>query len=314
MPPAPLRRVCATIGCVLACGEPRPSPPVTRTIAEPIAVLDAGAPEPVPTAAPTIDVLARWPALAFHPGVTRRLHDALANAAPARERLLALAQSLAPFRWESATSWDNTGFVATDGDALGFVTRRGGEVVAQAPGSFDLGCAGGFLEGVRLTLLPTLAMHELAACDAQLSTRVSGAPDRCEPRDFGLRAIANVADRLDATRLPDGPRIVELGPDDALRLAQLRAPGAAHLCAVSHTALAHGGQRFYHHMMIVLGTEDGETYDVFDTTGSRGVAVQRMRQSRFVTYVGGLLAANRDYRYAAASTRLGCVRVVLTTE
>jgi hypothetical protein len=39
-----------------------------------------------------------------------------------------------------------------------------------------------------------------------------------------------------------------------------------------------------------------------------------MRVERLITYVRGLLAANRDYRYAPASARLTCVRVLLGIE
>ncbi|HWB74645.1 MAG TPA: hypothetical protein VG755_06810, partial [Nannocystaceae bacterium] len=132
--------------------------------------------------------------------------------------------------------------------------------------------------------------------------------------DFGLLAVANIAARLDPARLPEGPQLVVVAADDDEQLAKLRAPESAHLCTVSHVSAVHRGRRFHHHMMIVLGTAQGDAYDVFDTTGSRGVAVERMSVGRLHTYVRGLLAANRDYRYAPASARLTCVRVLLRVD
>ena len=165
---------------------------------------------------------------------------------------------------------------------------------------------------MRLTLLPTLTMDDLAACDPTLAEQVTGAPERCdEPGDFGLLALANIARRLDPGQLPAGRVLVAMPPDDIERLAPLRSPEAAHLCTASHISIARRGHRYHHHMMIVLGTPNADSYDVFDTTGSRGVALQSMGARRLEIYVGGLLAANREYRYAPASARLTCLSVGL---
>lgn len=265
-----------------------------------------------PARAEVVDpVLAdRHPSLAYYPEVDAGLRAALTRRSGPSEILAALQSNLAPYRWPSMAEWDRHGFVDLHGDQPGFVSRIAGALVAQPPGRHDLGCAGGFLEGVRMTLLPELAIDDLDRCDEH-AARVFGGATGCDPaREYGWLALTNIARRLHSEQLPAGPRLVEVSLWDEAAVARLAAPDAMHLCSVSHVAAARGGQRFYHHMMIVLGTPGGDALEVFDTTGARGVALARMSRSKLVRYCVTLLARHHEYRYAGRSTGLTCLPVV----
>jgi len=293
------------ITCIVACG-PAPVP------------FQAEAPAPTPTVAPAtpprepepVDALIadRYPSLAHYPGLNAALQAALARRDPPREIFAALADSLAPYRWPSALDWDRQGFIDPHGPRPGFVTRIAGALIEQTSDRHDLGCAGGFLEGVRLTLLPQLAVDDLDRCAYDLA--VDGAPTGCDPEHaYGLLALTNVAARLQSEQLPEGPRLFEIGPEDQIGFDRLAAPDAMHLCTVSHASSTRNNDRYHHHLMIVLGTAEHDGYEVFDTTGTRGVALTPMSRSRFFRYCTSLLAANRVYRYVARSARLTCLPV-----
>lgn len=250
-----------------------------------------------------------YPSLRHYPDGGPRLRAALAAHAGPREVLVALAEHMAPHRWPDAIDWDRHGFIDLHGARPGFVTRVAGALVPQTGGRCDLGCAGGFLEGVRLTLLPGLAIDELDRCDPEAAA-VAGGPGRCDPEhEYGWLALAAIAARLAPTQLPEGPKLLEIGPTDAAGIDRLAAAGAMHLCTVSHAATAQAGARFYHHMMIVLGTPGGAALDVFDTTGARGVSLVTMTRERFFRYCTTQLAANVEFRYVSRSARLTCLAV-----
>lgn len=270
--------------------------------------LPAVAIDDVPAVAIDAAVVDRYPSLRAYPDASSRLQSALAAREGPREVLLALAEAMAPYRWPGALDWDRHGFIAIDGARRGFVTRVAGGLIAQPGDRHDLGCAGGFLEGVRLTLLPDLAIADLDRCAR--ARAVVGAPDRCDPtHDYGLLALAGIAARLAPARLPAGPTLFELDPRDAAAIDRLAAPGALHLCSVSHTSPTHAGARFYHHMLIVLGTAGADDLEVFDTTGARGVSLVTMPRGRFFRYCTTQLAASEAYRYASRSARLTCLAV-----
>lgn len=251
-------------------------------------------------------VVDRYPSLAFYPdlgaGVTA------ARAGGARAVLAALVEGLEAYRWPSALDWDRNGFIDLQGARPGFVTRVSGLLKAQPGDRHDLGCAGGFLEGVRMILVPDMAIDELDRCDMAVS--VAGGPAGCEPqREYGWLALRNVASRLRAEQLPAGARMFEVSPVEAAGMNRLVVSGAMHLCTVSHESATRGEERLYHHLMIVLATEDEESVEVFDTTGLRGVALTRMTRDRFVHYCANQLAASREYRYRSRSVRLTCLPV-----
>ncbi len=263
-------------------------------------------------AAVTAMLADRYPSLAYYPSVGASLAEALERRAPAIAILESLGETMAPYRWPSASDWDRGGFVDLDPAAPGFVTRTSAKSVSQSTERYDLGCAGGFLEGVRLLLAPRLGVAELDRCDAD-TFAIVGAPSRCDAEhDFGWLAIANIAATLTDPQLERGRALVELSPDDPLAQQRLAQPGATHLCSVSHTARTRANQRFHHHLMITLGGPDGLT--VFDTTGTRGVAVETMSTERFVRYCGKLLASNREYHYDWRSARLTCLAVRTTAQ
>jgi len=262
-------------------------------------------------AAPSLDsaLADRYPSLDYYPAVDGPLQEALAHRGDAREVLAALAEGMAPYRWPGMNDWDRHGFIALTGPVPGYVTRVSGGLVSQPSERHDLGCAGGFLEGVRLTLLPRLAIEDLDRCEAARRP-VEGAPARCDPdREYGWIALTNIAARLDAGQMPAGARLLEVDVQHEEGLAPLAAPGAMHLCTVSHVSATHEHSRFYHHMMIVLGTAGGEALDVFDTTGGRGVSVVTMPRERFVRYCTVSLRLNREYRYLGRGTGLKCLPV-----
>ena len=248
-----------------------------------------------------------YPSLRHYPDGGPRPRAPLAGPAGPREVLVALAEHMAPHRWPDAIDWDRHGFIDLHGARPGFVTRVAGALVPQTGGRCDLGCAGGFLGGVRLTLLPGLAIDELDRCGPEAAA-VAGGPGRCGPEhEDGWLALAAIAARLAPTQLPEGPKLLEIGPTDAAGIDRLAAAGAMHLCTVSHAATAQAGARFYHHMMIVLGTPGGAALDVFDTTGARGVSLVTMTRERFFRYCTTQLAANVEFRYVRRSARLSCL-------
>jgi hypothetical protein len=294
---------------LVACEPAAPSQPV-----EPIAapVLEVRA--PVETTVPAVRVDAalvdRYPSLAYYPDLGEGLAPALAKGEP-REILLKVAEGLVVYRWPSMLDWDRHGFIDIDGARPGFVTRAGGGLISQPADRHDLGCAGGFLEGVRMVFVPDLPVGELDRCDTNSgAAAVVGGPVECEPqRDYGWLALRNIAARLRPAQLPEGRRLFEIAPERGASLDPLAVPGAIQLCTVSHESAARDNIRFYHHLMIVLATADADALEVFDTTGIRGVALTRMTRGRLLHYVTMQLAANREYRYTPRSARLTCLPV-----
>jgi len=249
----------------------------------------------------------RYPSLEYYPDLGARMAVALAGGRP-REILAGIAESVAVYRWPSMLDWDRHGFIDVHGGRPGFVTRVAGASISQPVDRHDLGCAGGFLEGVRMTLVPDLAIDELDRCEVAVA--VAGGPVDCEPqRAYGWLALRNIAARLRPSQLPAGRRLFELAPERQASLDPLAVPGAMHLCTVSHESTAQGGQRLYHHLMIVLATAEAGALEVFDTTGIRGVALTRMTRDRFLHYCATLLGASREYRYTSRSARLTCLPV-----
>lgn len=255
---------------------------------------------------PDAALLDRYPSLAFYPSLTPQLVAALTSPTDPREILTALADTHAAWQWPSASDWDRSGFIDLDADTPGFVTRTYARSVSQPTGRHDLGCAGGFVEGVRMILAPRLGIAELEHCDAE-TTSIEGGPPTCDhEHEFGRIALANIARALPKERLLGGPKLVEHRAD-ADTHALLAKPGALHLCTVSHRAAARRRSRYHHHMLVALGETDGLW--IFDTTGVKGVAIENMSVDRFTRYCTTLLGSNREYRYIADTARLTCVAV-----
>ena len=288
---------------LVACEPATPSRVVAEeVIAAPPVVAERKAPVVVDAV-----VADRYPSLAYYPDLGAKV--AAARADGARAVLAAIVESLEKYRWPGVLDWDRNGFIDVRGARPGFVTRVSGLLKSQPGDRHDLGCAGGFLEGVRMTLVPDMAIDELDRCDVEVA--VEGGPAGCEPeREYGWLALRNVAGRLRAEQLPAGARMFELAPAAGpAGISPLAAPGAMHLCTVSHESAARGEARLYHHLMIVLATEDADDIEVFDTTGLRGVALTRMTRARFVNYCANQLAASREYRYRGRSARVTCLAV-----
>ncbi|MCR9164627.1 MAG: hypothetical protein NXI35_28355 [bacterium] len=255
-------------------------------------------------------VASKYPSLAFYP----ELHSSML---PALERkdapaiLGALAQTFRPVRPAYAL-WERTGHVRLDGPTKGFVREVDGTLEHQPPGRYDLSCAGGFLEAVRLLLLPTVELDELGRCDPNVLATVEGAPEECgHDGDFGWLALVNIAARLSPERLPNG-RTVRSTP--ILRRDDVRAdvaPGNARLCTVSHASRVHGGKRFHHHMMLMLEPDERGEIPLFDITGSRGVYLRPRPHNLIAKYAKHLLADNDAFGYQPRSTLLTCLDVTL---
>lgn len=308
-----------------ACAEPvEPRPPVeaSPTPDEATPTPERKAPRPAPRRAsasdfePEPDVAfeagpepASW---AFYPAVDPMLRDALAGGERADALLEALVHTLAPFRWSGVDDWDNLGFIRTADDApRGFVTRVDGALQMQPPGSYSLGCAGGFLEGLRVTLTPMLEMEDLRQCDeGTLATLGTLAPATCEPEAFGLHAIANAARAAETAGVLSQPPVpLRIEPHEPEALGPLALPGALQLCTVSHEPTIGPRTRLYHHMMIVMRPLGPRALMLFDTTGFRGVAMRRVDPPVLSRYVTQALARNDEHRYDPASARLDCMTV-----
>lgn len=270
-------------------------------------------------AAPGVSIGARvqpesW---AFYPAIAPALVDAFDRRARADRVLAALADTLAPYRWPTADDWDNTGFVSTEPEgAQGFLTRGGDGWVPQVPGEYQLGCAGGYLEGVRAILVPDLQMSALRHCDADtLAALGEHAPATCAPEGFGLHAIAATAAAAEArgvTSMP--PERIHIVPDGPESLAPLSRMGPVHVCTVSHRSRVDAGVRYHHHMMIVMRTGGRRVLQVFDTTGHRGVGLREMAPRMLLGYVNSALASNRKHQYDPASTEIDCFAITRRRE
>jgi hypothetical protein len=303
----------------VGCGQAPPpdvDPRGEAAPAESASVESTSATTPVPEPPLAVGGRVQPDSWAFYPALDRALIDAFDRRARADLVLAALADTLAPFRWPTADDWDNTGFVSTEPDgAQGFLTRAGAGAgagwVPQVPGEFQLGCAGGYLEGVRAILVPDLQMSALRHCDADtLAALGEHAPAACAPEGFGLHAIAATAAAAEArgaTSMP--PERIHLVPDGPESLAPLSRMGPVHVCTVSHRSRVDTGVRYHHHMMIVMRTGRPRALQVFDTTGHRGVNLREMTPRLLHGYLRSALASNRKHQYDPASTELDCFAI-----
>ncbi len=301
------RRQLLVLALALACGAPSPG---TReqTRPDPIREVPADSPHGTPPTAPvTSPPVAAYPSLAHYPSVAPALSDALARRDGAAI-LAALDDTLRPYRWPDALSWDDTGFVNVAGPgAIGWARRVGGSVIAQDDGTHDLGCAGGFLEGMRMLWLPTLALEDLGDCVLPTERGVTGASIDCDdPGAWGLVAIANLAARLPSESLPSGRRITRYEMTSPAVAAQLRTPGVLHLCTLSHTS-RRVPDRWHHHMLAIGADAEDTILRVFDTTGVGGVSWRQMTAERLFRYTRNALASNAEFRYTHDSAELHCV-------
>ena len=250
------------------------------------------------------------PSLAYYPPLHPTLLAGL-ESGDASAILAGLSRTFAPVKPKYAL-WERSGHVRLTGTTTGFVREVDGEIAPQLPGRYDLSCAGGFLEAVRLLLLPRVELDELGQCDEALLATVEGAPESCGHRgDFGWLALVNLAQRLPAERLPAGPKVWS---KPIRRRGDVQAdvgPGHARLCTVSHASATHDGERFHHHMMVMLEADERGEVPLFDITGSRGVYMRPRPSNMLAKYAKHLLADNDAYRYDPGSTWLTCLDVKL---
>lgn len=259
-------------------------------------------------AAPT--VAQRYPSVAHYPNP----HPSLLSALEARDApgiLHGLARTFAPVRPRSE-DWDRSGHLRLTGETNGFVRELDGGLHAQPPGRYDLSCAGGFLEAVRLLLLPDLELDDLGGCDQPLLAAVEGAPKACgHVGDFGLLALVNVAARLEPNQLPAG-RAIEATPVHTRDAVKADIPsGQARLCTVSHESTTQERGRYHHHMMVMLEPDDNGDIPLFDTTGYNGVHLRSRPHNLIAKYAKHALADNERFRYDRNSTVLSCLTVRL---
>ncbi len=252
----------------------------------------------------------RYPSLGHYPSPHPSLLQAL-EAGDTTGILRGLAQTFAPVRPRSE-DWDRSGHLRLAGETTGFVRQVGGAVARQPLGRYDLSCAGGFLEAVRLLLLPRIELEELGHCDGALLASVNGAPSSCgHDGDFGLLALANIAARLELAQLPAG-RTIEANPirgrDDIQ--ADISA-GQARLCTVSHESATQERARYHHHMLLMLAPDESGEIPLFDTTGYNGVHLRSRPHNLIAKYAKHALADDERFRYDRNSTQLSCLLVRL---
>lgn len=293
-------------GLLLACDPAPPPVPRPAPVASPTPEPPAPQPEglPPPRDPPDEALRAQYPSLVHYPEVPPPLAAGL-RARDVDAILFGLTRAFAASRWAHIDAWERLAHIRI-AEPAGYVRTEAGAPVKLSPGTYDLGCFGGFLEGVRLLYLPRVELAELIACDPVTAF------DTCEGgAHAGLAALLQLGARLPPDRLPRGLDLQELRPgDEHPDLAAALDPDALHLCTVSHRARARGGARMYHHMMILDPRRDHlGRVAVFDTTGAAGVAVRRMGPERLTTYVRRLLALSDVFRYDPASARLSCLAV-----
>lgn len=286
--------------CLLAlgCGADEPAAPrldAPVAAAEPVARADDGDDE----------WLARYPSLAYYPARSPELLAGLRTGA-AREILRGLATSWAGAGFAGTEEWERLAHIRLAAPS-GFARTQAGEAVPLPSGRSDLGCLGGFLEGVRMLWLPTLELAELTACEPP------GGFETCDAgAHAGRAALLQIAGRLPPEALPGGVTLAELrvGRGSPETLLAALGPEPLHLCTVSHRSRARDGARMFHHMMIVDAALDRlGRLRVFDTTGRAGVAYRAMSRERLQRYVRDLLARSDAFRYDPDSAQLTCLAV-----
>lgn len=246
-----------------------------------------------PTAEGTLDAAEAtqvWPSLAAYPQLAPTLLAALAAGDDPLAIVGGLRDSFAGTRWASLDEWDRFGAIDL---AAGFVTVRDGVLPQQGS---SLGCLGGFIEAVRLLLEPRVEIAALLQPAAECRAQDDRACDA--DVDTGLLVLAN----LQRWYLPDW-RVDNASPQDVDDLRSLfdRSP-MPYFVAASHRSRRDGVRR-YHHMLVVLVDDHalGEGPIVFDVTGLRGVSLRRVPWLRLHAYLGGSLAASKQFRYAPGS-------------
>lgn len=299
-----MRRLLLCVGPLVglaACSRDAPEPPPPQSApaaVETTAAQDGSASLSVP-----------YPSLQHYPPLDAALEAALSGTDPVA-RLRGLARTFGPHR-PPYEQWDRTGHIRIAGEFAGFASKRDGKLVPQPPPAYNLSCAGGFLEGVRVLLLPTVELDALDACAPEEFTAVQGAPVVCDNAgEFGVRALVNIALRLPAEQLADGKSLNRTAVRTSSDLPDI-APGRAMFCTVSHVSPSAGGERFHHHMMVLLPPDEEARFGIFDTTGARGVSLRRRRAPALAKYIKHLLADNDTYRYEPNSAELTCLSVVL---
>ena len=297
----------AFAGC-LACGaEPAPDvaplqasidPPASPAARRPTAHLE-------PVDVRDADLLQRYPSLVHYPRVPQALAAALRARDPAAI-FRGIELAFEPDRWAEIDAWERLGHIRLS-EPSGFCRTETGAPVRLSPGTYDLGCLGGFLEGVRLLWLPHLELADLVPCDPP------GGFESCQDgAHAGRAALLQIAARLPAEALPRGLdlldlRLAELDPG---ALVAALVPDVLNLCSVSHRSRARAGERMYHHMMIVDPARDRiGRVRVFDTTGAAGVALRPMRPGRLHSYARRLLALHDTFHYDPDSAWLTCLPV-----
>lgn len=290
------------------CGAKGPATEADPTTSGAVAIAAPQLPDPEPIPAST--VVERYPSVGHYPSPHPSLLDALERR-DASDILYGLARTFAPVRPHS-DDWDRSGHLRLTGDPSGFVRETAGSVAPQPPGRYDLSCAGGFLEAVRLLLLPSLELDELARCDDSLLASVDGSPETCgHDGDFGLLALVNVAAQLEPDQLPAG-RTINAAPIHSRDDVQANVlPGHARLCTVSHESTTHERSRYHHHMMVMLDPDENGEIPLFDTTGYNGVHVRSRPHNLIAKYAKHALADNERFRYDRNSTVLSCLTVKL---
>ena len=290
------------------CGAKTPAPEADPTTSGAVADAAPDVAELAPSDAP--ELAERYPSLAYYPDP----HASLLEALEARDTpgiLYGLERTFAPVRPESE-DWDRSGHLRLRGETTGFVREVGQGVTPQPAGRYDLSCAGGFVEAVRLLLLPRIELDDLGRCDDAQLALVEGAPAACgDEGDFGLLALVNIAAQLEPEQLPEG-RTIHANPvrnRDDVKANVL--PGHARLCTVSHESTTQGRNRYHHHMMLMLEPDENGEVPLFDTTGYNGVHIRSRPHNLIAKYAKHALADNERFAYDRNSTVLSCLTVKL---
>lgn len=305
--PMPLGRVLLAL-LLAGCGSRAATTEADQTSSGAVAV--PAVQTPTPGVAAALTLASRYPSVGYYPDP----HPSLLKALEARDPLGildGLARTFAPVRPHS-DDWDRSGHLRLTGETTGFVRETGGSVAPQPPGRYDLSCAGGFLEAVRLLLLPRIELDDFARCDDVLLASVDGSPKACgHDGDFGLLALVNIAAQLEPDQLPAG-RTIEAHP--VRNRADVKAdvpPGHARLCTVSHESTTHERSRYHHHMMLMLEPDENGEIPLFDTTGYNGVHVRSRPHNLIAKYAKHALADNKRFGYDRSSAVLSCLTVKL---
>jgi hypothetical protein len=249
------------------------------------------------------ELIARYPSLAHYPSL-RALKGPL-EGGESSAILRGIARAFAEAPWPSVGKWQRLAYIHASEPAGYTIWREGPELLA--PGLYQLGCMGAFLEATRLLWLPTLEFEQIREC---VPDEAAGAVCDADESHLGFSALHHLKKLLPGD--PSGREVAAVAPTTAGLKALLGGDTTdtkLQLCAVSHEARAREDRRYFHHVFVVDPRSGGDAVYLFDTTGKSGISYRRFSPASLSRYFRVSLAQNKMFRYDPKTAALHCLEV-----